>query len=110
MGPIEALVLRAWGRGIRIDAGDKGEVGEHSAALVAILDEARVLDSRKVSDETTATCFGCEPTRAGTTLTPFVTPPTCDTCGQSCVNGHWINAKGLCQGRDATTETKGTAR
>lgn len=41
-GKIEDLVLRAWGRGIRIDRADHPE--EHGKALVDLLFEARGID------------------------------------------------------------------
>ena len=43
MGPIEELVVRAWGIGVRIDAGDRGRPGEQSRKLLAALDDARRL-------------------------------------------------------------------
>ncbi len=46
MGPIETLAVRAWGRGVRIDAVDAGRLEEHSSALVAILDEGEATGRR----------------------------------------------------------------
>jgi hypothetical protein len=55
IGPVEALVLKAWGHGIRIDAGDAGNPEGHSATLLAILDEARKLDNPGNRNG----CLGC---------------------------------------------------
>lgn len=45
MGPVEELMLRAWGHGIRIDAGDRGDPTGHAIGLASCLDEARKLDA-----------------------------------------------------------------
>lgn len=43
MGPIEELVLRAWGHGTRIDAGRHRMPDENADALLSVLDDARRL-------------------------------------------------------------------
>jgi len=45
MGPSEKLVMEAWGTGIRIDKGDKGEPSAQSNALLGLIDRARAIDT-----------------------------------------------------------------
>jgi hypothetical protein len=44
-----------------------------------------VLDSPMV-----ATCFTCQPSRAGTMAAPVPTP-TCSMCKKMCIDGYWID-------------------
>jgi hypothetical protein len=47
IGEVEALVLRAWGHGVRIDAGDKDNPEAHSKELLEILMKAREIDANE---------------------------------------------------------------
>lgn len=53
MGPIEELVLRAWGHGVRIDAGDAARPDAHAETLMSLLVEARRVDRRANQRRTT---------------------------------------------------------
>ncbi len=58
MGPVEALVLRAWGHGTRIDAGDHRCPAGHADALCDVLTEARSLDVG-IPMQMRYGCLGC---------------------------------------------------
>ena len=65
MGPAEKLVVRAWGLGIRIDAGDRGKSDEHAKALLALLEEARRLDRESETRVSDPTRSSRPPSRSG---------------------------------------------
>lgn len=53
MGPIEQLVLRAWGLGVRVTEQEAGTQGEQSRSLREVLEQARQLDAEERERTTT---------------------------------------------------------
>lgn len=49
MGPIEQLVMRAWGLGVRVTEQEAGTQGEQSRSLREVLEQARELDSTEIA-------------------------------------------------------------
>jgi hypothetical protein len=49
MGPVEQLVLRAWGLGVRIGEAGAEKPGAQARSLGDVLDKARELDSSEIA-------------------------------------------------------------